>query len=268
MFSLAVGTLASKSGVVLEGLGGFMSSSETFFGSTDLFVFSFTMLGDGGGTGGEFKVGSEVLKFLGEDGQVFLGKDGTFFGWGLRFLVLGGLTLGKVRVEEGIANVGCFKGLNDSRLGFVMLRGREVGASIDRVQSGVLVGCFETSRFLVHSSHGGGIIILTSTVASRKWVAVLCRRTLRVLCRRTGDSCLHGSLPVPHGKAVDGSEELVSSRGWADIQRFDVSGATMLGCHVQHELRHSGGDGRTCAMARRVQRWFSAVRALILVRTK
>jgi hypothetical protein len=42
----------------------------------------------------------------------------------------------------------------------------------------------------------------------------------------------------------------------------------MLGCHVQHELRHSGRDSRTCAMARRVWQRVSAVRALILAGTE
>ena len=45
-------------------------------------------------------------------------------------------------------------------------------------------------------------------------------------------------------------------------------GATMLGCHIQHELRHSGGGSRPDAMARRIQQGFSAVRVLILVRTE
>ena len=33
----------------------------------------------------------------------------------------------------------------------------------------------------------------------------------------------------------------------------------VLGCHIQHELRHSGGDSRTDAMARRVHNNDSAL---------
>jgi hypothetical protein len=145
----------------------------------------------------------------------------------------------EVRVEEAVWNLDRL-GL---RLGMLMLRMRLVVASLGRVQPGVLVGCVTVATVVFHSSRGGGIVVLTSTVASRKRVRVL---------RRTGDRCLHGSLPVPFGKAGDGSIEL-SKRGRANIQRFDVRGATMSGCRVQHALRHAVGDScRTCAMARRI----------------
>ena len=34
--------------------------------------------------------------------------------------------------------------------------------------------------------------------------------------------------------------------------KIENVGAVLLGCHVQHTLRHSGGDSRTNAVARRV----------------
>ena len=42
----------------------------------------------------------------------------------------------------------------------------------------------------------------------------------------------------------------------------------MVGCHLQHEFRHSSRDSRINTMARWVQQGLSAVRALILVRTE
>ena len=42
----------------------------------------------------------------------------------------------------------------------------------------------------------------------------------------------------------------------------------MVGCHLQHEFRHSSRDSRINTMARWVQQGLSAVRGLILVRTE
>jgi hypothetical protein len=212
MFALAKGTLAAKSIVVLEGELNLESSSETFFSGTVWFICGVTVRGSLLAAVGEFEMVAKVLEFLGEDGDVLLGKDGTFF----RFLALflGCLVLpvlsrrGKVRVEKAITNVSGFKRLINRGLGLVF-RKRLVGAVVNVVQSRVFGGCFGVMDGLVNSSRSRGIVVLSSTVTSRKRVLVLVGRTLEVLCSRTSDSCLHGSLPaVPRREAGDGSEEL------------------------------------------------------------
>jgi hypothetical protein len=116
---------------------------------------------------------------------------------------------GEVGVEETITNVGAADGrLNRRRLELLVLRVGYVVARRGRVQPRVLGGCVGTSMVGFHSSRFGGIVVLASMVTNRERIVILVRRTLRVLWSRTGDSCLHGSLPVPLGKASYGSKWL------------------------------------------------------------
>ncbi len=48
----------------------------------------------------------------------------------------------------------------------------------------------------------------------------------------------------------------------------DYHAAGLLGCRVQHELRHSERDSGTCAMAGRVRQGVSTERVLILAGTE